>query len=94
MRTAERKFCGVANVQKSSIHIKVKPFKVKVPYLTAYDEDDVIIIIIVITIILQIYCNNDFKGKYFTVVGPKLSGTPEDVSYRWTILYKKIFYLL
>jgi hypothetical protein len=50
-------------------------------------------IIIIIIIILIIYCNNDFTGKYWNVVGPKLSGTLEGVAYRRTIVYKNNYFV-
>jgi hypothetical protein len=38
-----------------------------------------IIIIIIIIIIMQ--CNNNFTGKYLAIIGPKLSGPPENPGY-------------
>jgi len=30
------------------------------------------------------YCNNHFNGKYSAVLGPKLSGSPDDPDYQGT----------
>jgi hypothetical protein len=35
----------------------------------------------IIIIIIIIICGNNFSGKYWAVVGPKLSGPPEDPGY-------------
>jgi hypothetical protein len=36
----------------------------------------------IIIIIIIIYCNNNFNGKYWAIVGPKLSGPPVDADYQ------------
>jgi hypothetical protein len=45
-------------------------------------------ILYLIIIIIIIYCNNNFTGKYWSIFGPKFSGPPVKPVYWWSTVYR------
>jgi hypothetical protein len=41
-------------------------------------------------IIIIMYYNSNFSGKYWAIIGSKLSGPPRDPDYRGTTVYFKL----
>jgi len=47
-----------------------------------HKHNTTVIKMILIIVIIIMYCNNHFIGKYWAVLGPKLSGSPYNPDYQ------------